>query len=829
MLIQNPDFSRRMARALNSDYFLGDDSSPDRIMAGYNLQNELERYEDFDDLPRKYQRLVEEAEKHDDSTSSEGMDMEGGQPAQMPKSITVALALLVMESYKAIVRTEESAPAPQSTPQPVKSLFYLGFRRYKDIGTVTPTIKPSTAPTVANTPKRNVGASHRPGVPFKGPSGRWFVIRPEDNRTVPSAAPGQEGPGTSPQVRQEEVSGKKKQAAGEQDYAEVRQALDELKQGKKPSDYDKVSLAFSLFKLDTDQLRKLKEEYNLQAEPELKEKIITELNKKLYEEKPSEPAAPEAAPEAAPTAGPEPGPAGGGPDAEESSEAGGPVEAAAPGPGDAESDQVGVVPDQPPGRKAPDRVPAKQEEVNRRIDRFEKLFRAQGHHEQADWMGMLKSHIEEVGTDEALASLGAEAATAEGSDQEVLYEGGVGWEDMSQFMQAYLNRNGIVSVHQGQTLTPNQRSVSSLTPLETEEQGRGEVRDFKPKDPGWGVNKLKEAQHLPGLEKSEDLSKIMGGEFGGAVTHFAPEVVTKLDEVYGKNNWIVKPYDDEGFAGRGIFFPQFIQSLPQNAKNTLWTSGQNLGNYGFSHLRDDTGKVVGIKHTNGDEYHFGTDKYENTIQGDARKWADEAEAVAGNEKLAELPFGGKGFMAQPAFPVVGISEEERAQGVTIKKGVEGRTHIVTRNGKAEWVPHSTWMKKESLPVVFESEDTRAMAQAAVDAINALPESERSGQTYAPDIVKTADGFKVIEANPSAKGGGSGYLEDNPFIIDSYVSHITGREPAHVRFIRNLLTTRKRQNIRKKREKGLQGMKMLSIGPSPFLVGAGYYTIGGKYR
>ena len=31
-----------------------------------------------------------------------------------------------------------------------------------------------------------------------------------------------------------------------------------------------------------------------------------------------------------------------------------------------------------------------------------------------------------------------------------------------------------------------------------------------------------------------------------------------------------------------------------------------------------------------------------------------------------------------------------------------------------------------------------------------------------------------------------YLGDNPFIIDSYVSHLTGREPAHVRFIRSVL-------------------------------------------
>ncbi len=736
-------------------------------------------------------------------------------------------------------------PRKAKKPGTTKSLFYLGFPRYKDLALQipevqpawhsfrtgfkhagspmlpAPTVKPSTAPAVAKTPQTE--QSHPTDVPFKGPSGRWFVLRSSDHRVVPSPGPEGAEPAEHTLQRGQASSVRKRRQEEKQNLKEVEDYVSAIKGGKDLSHFQRVRMAASLFLMTSDQLKELMEKHGIEADSDVKESLVRKINEQMgkntppkvetepeeelvedvSEEEPETEEQEEEAPEEEESE-PEPEPepergSGSGPDVEGTEGAGERVEGEAEGSSDAGADQAGEAPGEPPGKEAAQRVPASREEVNRRLDRYEKLFRSRGHHEQADWMGMLRSHVNEVGTDEALASLGAEAATKGGSDQDVLYEGGVGWEDMSGFMQSYLNRHGIVSVHQGQTLTPDQRSVSSLTAQETEEEGRSEERDFKPQDPGWGVNKLKEAQHLPGLEKSEDLSKIMGGEFGGAVTHFTPEVISKLDETYGKDGWIVKPYDDEGFAGRGIFFPQYIQGLAQNARNVLWTSGSNLSNYGFSHLRDEDGRVVGIKHSNGDEYEFGTEKYGNTIQGDARKWADEAEAVAGNEKVAELPFGGKGFMAQPAFPVVGISEEERAQGVTIKKGAEGRTHIITRNGKAEWIPHSTWMKKESLPVVFENDDTRAMAQAAIDAINALPESERSGQTYAPDIVKTKDGFKVIEANPSAKGGGSGYLEDNPFIIDSYVSSITGREPAHVQFVRKLLTKKG-----EKRDEGKQG-------------------------
>lgn len=488
--------------------------------------------------------------------------------------------------------------------------------------------------------------------------------------------------------------------------------------------------------------------------------------------------------------------AGSGRDAEPPPEAGGPLEGKAGGPGHPGGGRGGKAGGEPAGDRAARRVPASRHEVNRRLDRFAKLFRARGNDQLAGWMEQLRSHVNEVGTDAALRELGEEVKEA-GGPKAAQYEGG--WDSMGDFAEAYLDRHGITPVFQAGSVNPEEPLISSLTPSESDEAAAAAARksagDFVPADPSWGADKLQEAQHLPGLESSEDVGAIMGRP----VTHLTPDVLAKMDERYGAGKWVVKPYGDEAYAGFGIFFPQRVAQISQDARDTLWASGAELAKYGFGHLRDDRGQVVGIKHRGGDEYRFGTPQYEQIIQGDARVWADRAAAAAPNEHAPHLPgrdmdVGGKTahvagqYMAQPAFAAVGVSDADRAAGRTIAPG-EGRVHIVTRDGKAEVVPHATWVKGEWLPVVFESDDTRAMARAAVDAINALPESERQGQVYAPDVLRAEGGYKVVEANPSAAGGASGYLGDSPFVIDSYVSHVTGREPMHVRFIRRLLSAR----------------------------------------
>jgi hypothetical protein len=452
---------------------------------------------------------------------------------------------------------------------------------------------------------------------------------------------------------------------------------------------------------------------------------------------------------------------------------------------------------QPAGQRTPRNVPAGIERVNQRLDKYEKHFRDTGQHQVADWMGRLRQHVNDVGVKDAMEALGGDLGSGKGAQYEGAWFEDDGTASMGQWASNYLDRYGITLMPPSTMPQAGQTLVSSQSPAGAQGQvARGSeaeylAGDYLPKNPNF-KNKLEESKHLPGLESSEDVNVLAGKP----VTHLTDDVINRLDEKYGKGQWIVKAYGDDAFAGHGIFFPQRAAQLKHEAQNAIWFAGEHLARYGFHLKRNRYDKVIGIRYRDGTDYDFGSRKYKDTIYGAARKWADSAAAVADNEHGAALldrngKASGKEYMAQPAFPVVGISDEDRAKGMTIKPGQEGRVHIVTRNGKAEAVPHSTWLKQHDLPVVFESEDTRAMAQAAVDAINALPESERNGQIYAPDVVKTEKGYKVVEANPANKTGSSGYLEDNPFVIDAYVSHLTGRTPAHVRFIQRLLSQKRR--------------------------------------
>ncbi len=409
------------------------------------------------------------------------------------------------------------------------------------------------------------------------------------------------------------------------------------------------------------------------------------------------------------------------------------------------------------------RTPVTQHEATRRIDRYQKFFNSKGMHEQAGWMNKLKEHISSVGTDEALKQLGEK--TGEDGREDVQYEGG--WAGENPFIAQYLDRYGITMLNDNDQASDDVRMLSSMTPAQGGRSPGGK-NDFKPSDATIG-NKLAEAKALPGLETSEDINKVMGDK----VTHITPDVVSKMDEKYGKGAWIIKSFGDDAFAGYGIYFPQYAAKVSQDARNTIWTAGQEIGKYGFKLGRDKSGKVFGVIHDTGDIYQFDTDEYDDSINGDVKNWAERAKAAADNEKGAKLSsraesasnvlktasrklnkYGFKldrdkdgnvdgivheggdrykfdsdeynskihgavrewadnaskaanheneakvgkplEYMAQPAFPVVGISEEERARGVTIKKGLEGRTHITTKNGKATLVPHSTWLKETDL-------------------------------------------------------------------------------------------------------------------------------------
>lgn len=447
-----------------------------------------------------------------------------------------------------------------------------------------------------------------------------------------------------------------------------------------------------------------------------------------------------------------------------------------------------------PGNK---RIADNLENVNNKINKFEAFFRSKGNHDTANWLSAMREHVNSVGVERSLDAVGGTVSAGQrrtGRKKGVEYEGGwnkdvfhddPGEYHKAAFNEAYLNRHGIILSHQTDKVDPTSPMVSSVAPKYGGTESTSRKGSKLVKDSGL-ASKLEESKSLPGLESSEDVSKIMGK----TVTHLTHGVTEKFDQIYGKDKWIVKAYGDEAAAGYGIYFPQRSRQIKGEARDTIWNAGAAVSKYGFELHRDKDNNVIGLKHKDGEVYEFGTSKYTHTIDGDARHWGDKAAEAAQHEHGAALAGGGKEYMVQPAFPVLGLSDADRARGVTINPGQEGRVHVTTRNGQVEVIPHSTWLKETPLPVVFESADTKAMAEAARHAISKLPESERQGQIYAPDIVKTADGYRVVEVNPANHTGSSGYLGNNPLITDAYVSHMTGRTPSHVEFVRKLLTTRK---------------------------------------
>jgi SPP1 gp7 family putative phage head morphogenesis protein len=492
------------------------------------------------------------------------------------------------------------------------------------------------------------------------------------------------------------------------------------------------------------------------------------------------------------------------------------------------------------------------DKVNKRLDRYTSHFRAKGNNQVADWLDLLKEHVNEVGVSSALASLGAEKT---GGDMERVQYKGTGEFDPTssetEFIKRYLDRAGII-LQTTDTPDPNFRTIASH-PVPADTRGAYKEGSIIPTETTL-QDKLEESKHLPGLESTEDLDIIAGAK----VSKLTPDVLAKLDARYGKGKWIIKTYGDEAYAGFGIYFPERVQAIQQSSKDTLWDQDKRLKRLGYRLHRDESGEAVGIiKKGTEQVYKFNSAEFEAIPDERVKKLGRVAAAAAPSEKGARLPgtseqnllqdygialrkddtgkiigivsaegtfldFGTPQFkeameeyddggqteheieravtnagyqgnvryMAQPAFEAVGVTEEERALGLTWETSKEGRVHIVVRNGKATVIPYATMAGRgDALPAVFADEDIRAMERAAQEAIDALPESERTGQVYAPDVMKTKDGWRVVEVNAAVETGQSLWLEQNPLVMDAYISHMTGRDPAHVRFIRGLLRDR----------------------------------------
>lgn len=489
--------------------------------------------------------------------------------------------------------------------------------------------------------------------------------------------------------------------------------------------------------------------------------------------------------------------------------------------------------------------------IDRRIYGYSAKLREMGREYEADWLDHLRANIRYIGVEKAREALG-EGTTTEPPKEKVQYRSAeeldVDEEDIP-FIKEYLDKNGIV-LQTGTAFDPNLRTISSAPIAETTDY-KYKTGDVVPTSISIAT-KLEESKLLPGLESTEDLDTLVGHK----VTNLTPDVITKLDEKYGKDKWIVKSYGDESFAGFGIFFPQRIRKMQRDARTALVGINRKLRQRGYklersennniigvskldsdgkvikfntrnvSHIRDKTvrrltrmaarwapsehgvllpmssdeqlhreygikirwtpkGRALGITFKDGENVDFNTEKYYNLLNTDGY---DAGWAYLIDRALA---WGGKppdvGFMAQPAFQAVGATEKQRAEGWTYEVSTEGRVHIVAKDGKVSVVPYATLAsRQDAIPVIIPNDDVRAMEKAAQDAINALPESERTNHVYGPDVIKTTEGWRVIETNSSTETGSSGWLEVNPLVIDAYVSHILGRDPAHVHFMRGLL-------------------------------------------
>lgn len=225
--------------------------------------------------------------------------------------------------------------------------------------------------------------------------------------------------------------------------------------------------------------------------------------------------------------------------------------------------------------------------------------------------------------------------------------------------------------------------------------------------------------------------------------------------------------------------------MPRSSEDVL----QN--DYGMTLRRGKDGVPNGVVDWDGREHALDSkfiQKFENQEGGSAGKILHRALERDEDRRNGFNP--DPKFYVEPANKALGVTASDRAAGATWETAREGRVHVITRDGKAEAVPYATMMGRgDSIPVVFHNDDSRAMEKAVQDAVNKLPVAERSGQMYAPDVMKTKDGWKVIELNPAAVGGGSDWLGGNPLVIDAVASHVVGREPMHVKFVRDLLQSK----------------------------------------
>jgi hypothetical protein len=191
--------------------------------------------------------------------------------------------------------------------------------------------------------------------------------------------------------------------------------------------------------------------------------------------------------------------------------------------------------------------------------------------------------------------------------------------------------------------------------------------------------------------------------------------------------------------------------------------------------------------------HFGKDNWvvksfsEDALRGQGIGFAKEMRAMEAKEPGFLSKVNAEHLMVQEAYD---IGMDRPKDSFTIS-GQELRIHVMTdRDGNAHVLPFTTFWKltpnesaslplESRVPIMVESPDILAAHQTALDAIHSAPLSDRTGQLYGLDVIRTRSGeWGVVELNPTEYAKASGFFMENPLVHDSFVASLMGERPMH---------------------------------------------------
>jgi hypothetical protein len=260
------------------------------------------------------------------------------------------------------------------------------------------------------------------------------------------------------------------------------------------------------------------------------------------------------------------------------------------------------------------------------------------------------------------------------------------------------------------------------------------------------LTKLDEARATPWIEETKPLSEL-------GVHRIDESAVAAFDAYFGHDNWLLK--DNQGHAGRNVFFPQPLKEI---------LSGRKVNPY----------------------------------------WEGDKHLLQNAEQIKNL--NPAHFIVQRQFDT-GITPGQRLIGVTVASN-EKRVHIQTDpDTGVHVIRYATWDRgNDKTPNFIEDYETQMAQLAALKAVEAMKPEHKSGQFYGVDVVPSQGKkykYGIAELNPAmtanedpeGQGGLSGFMADHPMSIDAYVNALRGELPFHARIARVLLAMKVKEQQR----------------------------------